>query len=73
MSDEQVPPIKDSVKETLDQIRDLLVLQLRSAKVDDSAIGHVLGVKAKTVKNKCPLTKTEREEPSFDLDQRQQI
>lgn len=52
------------VKELLNQIKDLLVLQLRHAEVDDSAIGNIIGVKAKTVRNRYPLTKKETEETS---------
>jgi hypothetical protein len=53
---------EDSVKRLLEQIKGLLILQLRNSKVDDSAIGNIIGTKAKSVRNRYPLTKTEKEE-----------
>jgi hypothetical protein len=49
-------------KQLLEQIKGLLVLQLRQGKVDDTAIGNIIGLKAKSVRNRYPLTKKEAEE-----------
>jgi len=53
---------KESSRKLLEQIRSLLVLQLRNSKVDDTAIGNILGIKAKSVRNRYPLTKSEKED-----------
>lgn len=52
----------ESSKQLLEQIKGLLVLQLRKSGVDDTAIGNVIGLKAKSVRNRYPLTKKETDE-----------
>lgn len=51
----------ESEAKLLEEIRDLLVLELRSAGVSSDAIGRVLGVTAKSVRNQYPIGKVKGE------------
>lgn len=51
-----------SAEKLLKQIRDLMVLQLRQTKVPTEAIGNILGISAKTVRNTYPIGKGKSED-----------
>jgi hypothetical protein len=55
----------ETSRQLLEQIKGLLVLQLRKAGVDDTGIGNVIGLKAKTVRNRYPLNKKKTEDTQY--------
>jgi hypothetical protein len=60
MSSKETKESKETNK-LLEQLRDLMVLQLRQAKVPTEAIGRALGISAKSVRNQYPLGKAKGE------------
>ncbi len=60
-------PEKDESKLLLKQIRDLLTLQSRQAGVPVEAIGRVLDLSPKSVRNQYPLGKN-KGEPTSEVD-----
>ncbi|MDG6916953.1 MAG: hypothetical protein JRM85_05090 [Nitrososphaerota archaeon] len=53
--------MSENNERTLKELRDLMILQLRQSGVSPEAIGKVLGVTAKSIRNRYPIGKVKGE------------